>query len=96
MAIQNKNDMVKIFAVMAVDLNAKLLTEHCPYKIAKLRPTLSSRAGNEGSRSITITEEDPTMAFSLLKVPTSTFKFKRLWRHYAKLLHSVAQTPSVA
>ena len=27
MAIQNKNDMVKIFAVMAVDLNAKLLTE---------------------------------------------------------------------
>lgn len=33
MAIQNKNDMVKIFAVMAVDLNAKLLTEHCLYKI---------------------------------------------------------------
>ena len=31
MAIQNKNDMVKIFAVMAVDLNAKLLTELCLY-----------------------------------------------------------------
>ena len=63
MAIQNKNDMVKIFAVVAVDLNAKMFNEHCLYKIANLRPIhgtlqLSSRAGYEGPRSVTITEED--------------------------------------
>ena len=32
----------------------------------------------------TITEKAPTRAFSWLKVPTSTFTFKTLLRHYAK------------
>ena len=35
-------------------------------------------------RSFTITEKAPTMAFSWLKAPTSTFTFKTLLRHYAK------------
>ena len=32
----------------------------------------------------TITEKTPTMAFSWLKAPTSTFTFKILLRHFAK------------
>ena len=39
------------------------------------------RAGNEPSRSFTITEKAPTKAFSY----TSAFTVKTLLRHYAKL-----------
>ena len=38
----------------------------------------------KNTRSFTITEKAPTRAFSWLKVPSSTFTFKILLRHYAK------------
>ena len=54
----------------------------------QMQPPVRSRGSNEGypkvPEDLTITEKDPTGAFSWLKAATTAFTFKTLLGHYTK------------
>ena len=68
-------------------LNVQKFNHRCRYGLGCLQrlPRLYLTAAPSVLHSVfTITEKDPTRAFSWLKAPTSAFTFKTLLRHYAK------------